>query len=143
MPKGNKDELLAQLLKARDTLDVAIGMINAGTSAAPPSAISQASKVAPNDPNIDFGMPPRAFFNKYAKDLSGPERFALVVAYLSKGDTEISVTITDIEDLWKKTTALLGAFNYAHSTRAKDRDLVNTIQKGTYRLRPNWRTVVG
>lgn len=92
--------------------------------------------------DIDFDLPERAFFNRYAQNLSGPERFALMVAYLAKGDVSKEILSRDVEDRWSKMTSFLGIFNRAHPTRAKDRDLVNSPKKGIYHLRPNWREIL-
>jgi hypothetical protein len=37
-----------------------------------------------SDRNIDFDIPIRGFIKKYSKSLSGPKKFALLVAYFQK-----------------------------------------------------------
>lgn len=140
MPNENNQQLIAQLQKIRELLDLVIDLVGSDKVAA--KAIARPKKISAQTATLDFDLPERAFFNRYAQSLSGPEKFALVVAYLAKGDESKEIPMRDIEDRWDKMTSLLGMFNRAHPTRAKDRDLVNSSKKGSYHLRPNWREII-
>jgi hypothetical protein len=85
----------------------------------------------------------RAFVNDHARQLSGPQKFALLLAYLSKGNPETEVAFTDIETNWNKMTGLLGGkFNRAHSTRAKDKGWVDSPKHGVYVILPSWEEIL-
>ena len=91
----------------------------------------------------NFSVPMRAFVNAHARQLSGPQKFALLVAYLSKGNPETEVAFTDIETNWNKMTGLLGGkFNRAHSTRAKDKGWVDSPKHGVYVILPSWEEIL-
>jgi hypothetical protein len=84
----------------------------------------------------------RAFVKTHARALSGPKKFALLLAYLSKNDPEKSVPLTDIESNWNKMTGLLGKYNPAHSTRAKDNGWVDSPKQGVYVIVPGWEVIL-
>lgn len=140
MQNASDQALFEHLSKIREMVDAAMAMLRK----------ERPSEAKPKKPvrhhggqdSLDFTVPARAFFNTYARLLSGPEKFALVVAYLAKGDVTKLVPLSEIESVWSKTTTSLGAYNRAHPTRAKDRDLVDSPNKGSYQLRPNWRSIV-
>lgn len=139
MQKENSQEILAQLQRMRELLNSAISLLG-GDEIAKESASRKLAR--PKVLDLDFELPERAFFNRYGQCLSGPERFALVVAYLAKGDMTKEVSSHEVEERWNKMTSFLGTFNRAHPTRAKDRDLVNSPKKGVYHLRPSWREII-
>jgi hypothetical protein len=94
--------------------------------------------------NMDFSMPIRAFIKKYSKRLSGPKKFTLLVAYLSQGDLEKEVKLTDVVENWDKMRSknLLGMqFNRFYAITAKDNDWVKTKKHGIYSLRPSWKGI--
>jgi hypothetical protein len=84
----------------------------------------------------------RAFVKTHARTLSGPKKFALLVAYLSKNNPEKTVPFTDIESNWNKMTGLLGKYNPAHSTRAKDNGWVDSPKQGVYVIVPGWEIIL-
>lgn len=87
----------------------------------------------------DLTLPLRPFMNRYAQGISGPRKFALLVARLSGGDSNAEVPGNDIERQWNKMKGLLGgAFNPAYSTRAKDNGWVDSPKMGVYILLPGW-----
>jgi hypothetical protein len=90
----------------------------------------------------NFSTPMRAFIKAHARTLSGPKKFALLVAYLSKNNPETTVVFTDIERNWNKMTGLLGKFNPAHSTRAKDNGWVDSPKQGVYVIVPGWEVIL-
>lgn len=92
---------------------------------------------------LDFSMPIRAFMKKHANRLSGPRKFVLLVAYLTKGDLNKRVSMIEVKKRWSRLTSLLGGeFNGAHSSRARENDWVNTEKAGLYHLRPGWKAIL-
>ena len=94
--------------------------------------------------NIDFDIPIRAFVKKYSKGLSGPKKFALLVAYFSKGELKKEIQLDEVEKNWNKMKSkqLLGMeFNRNCSIRAKENDWVETKKHGVYSLRPLWKGI--
>jgi hypothetical protein len=104
----------------------------------PTSVVSQKKSSA----KANFSLPMRAFIKAYARTLSGPKKFALLVAYLSKNNPKTTVPFTEIERNWSKMTGLLGKFNRAHSTRAKDNGWVDSPKQGVYVIVPDWEVVL-
>lgn len=90
----------------------------------------------------DFGKNPRAFFKKYAKDLSGPKKFVLCLAYLVKGDSTDIKTLDEVSAIWSSVHGLMGAdFKRMYGTRAKEYDWVDSPKTGSYTLNPNWSDI--
>lgn len=95
-------------------------------------------------PAVNFSTPIRAFVKKHASGLSGSQKFALLVAYLSKGDRRREVRTTDVEKHWNKMKPLLGGkFNSAHPTRAKEKGWVDSPKYGVYVILPGWEGIFG
>jgi hypothetical protein len=93
---------------------------------------------------IDFSLPVRAFVRTHAAgNSSGAARFTVLVAFLLKGAENADVPGETLRVEWSRLTAHLGAFNRAHSTRAKDRAWVDSPAPGLYRLGPRWREAFG
>ena len=78
----------------------------------------------------------------HAKGLGGAKKFALLLAYLAKGEVTKEIQLKDIEAAWSRMTALLGGFNRKYSSDAKEQGLVNTKKHGVYVLRPRWRDII-
>ena len=97
----------------------------------------------PRAASIDFDMPIRPFIKKYAKGMSGPQRFALLLARLVKGDLKKEVQLKEVEKQWNVMTALMDRmeFNRFFPSQAKDRDWVESKQRGSYNLRPSWKDI--
>src|SRR5260221_9885139 len=88
---------------------------DSGNAKQPAASRSQVSTT-----QVSFDMNILAFMNKYAKDLSGPKKFALLVAHLARGDIAAQIPYQDIRGQWNKMTTVLGGdFNPAHGNRAK------------------------
>ena len=88
---------------------------------------------------LDFSLPIRPFIKRYAKGVSGPRRFAILVAHLAKGDVKAEIAFKDIEKQWNKMTQLMGGrFNPAHASRAKDNGWVDSPRHGVYKLLGGW-----
>jgi hypothetical protein len=89
---------------------------------------------------VDFSKPVRPFVREYTKGKSGPKKFTILVAYFTKGNVSLSVSLNEIETQWSKMKSLLGGdFNRFYSAQAKDRDWVDSPKQGLYILRPNWK----
>jgi hypothetical protein len=92
--------------------------------------------------SVDFATPIRAFIKRFGRGIGGPQRFVLLVAYLTKGQARTEVAVSDIEAQWNKMKSLLdGAFNRAHGTRAKDHGWVDSPKRGVYVLLPGWKAI--
>ncbi len=71
--------------------------------------------------------------------MSGPRKFAILVARLAGGDTRIEIPFKDIEKQWNKMTQLMGGrFNPSHASRAKDAGWVDSPKHGVYKLLGDW-----
>jgi len=93
------------------------------------------------DPS-DFDLHIRAFVKKYARGMSGPRKFTLLLAHMAKGKTTSSIDLTEIEKQWNKMTTLMdGKFHQEYANRARDDDWVVPLKKGSYVLRPNWTMI--
>ncbi len=93
--------------------------------------------------NIDFSLNERAFIKRYASGKSGPKKFALLLTYLVKGDTEKDIKLSMIKKHWNKMTAktLLGKFNRFYPNEAKTRGWVNSKERGSYFLTNEWKNI--
>lgn len=90
----------------------------------------------------DFSLPFRHFINKYARRMSGREKFTLVLAHITKGKEKTETKLETILRAWNSMTGSLGEFNLAHTTRAKDKAWVDSPKKGVYVLLPGWREIL-
>lgn len=91
---------------------------------------------------LDFSLNIRAFVRKFVVHRSGPERFALLLAYLVKGELEKGIARSEIGKEWNKMTAknLLGnKFNGFYASEAKTRGWVDSPEHGIYSLANNWK----
>jgi hypothetical protein len=95
-----------------------------------------------NFTELNFSLNVRAFVKKYAKQLSGPKKFVLILAYLAKGEIKKGISLADIEKLWQRMTGLIGMeFNRSYALRAKDYGWVNSIKQGVYILTNSWKEI--
>lgn len=149
MRRGNSSadtDLIFQLERIKKLLEASIELARAGTSrrvVARKGASRRDTKKVSTD-RVDFSKPIRPFIKQHARRLSGPKKFALVLAYLSSGDPSKKVALEDIETCWNRMTAngLLGMkFNRFYSAAAKNNDWVNTEKNGLYYLRPSWKDI--
>lgn len=148
MPKGNstdpRQELVAKLRKVQslvsDCVDLAT-RLQSGSHKPAKSAGHRQHRVT----TVDFGVNQRAFLKRYAKKLSGgPKKFVAVLACLAKGDTNKDVPLSEIEQLWNKSSSksLLGMkFNRFFSTSARENGWVDSKKRGFYRLESSWKDI--
>lgn len=92
----------------------------------------------------DFALSARAFVRRYgARNLSGAQKFVLLLSWIAKGRTTSTVDIGQVRRDWARMTEPMGGtFNPAYPTRAGDRGWVEIPKKGTYRLRPTWTEIL-
>jgi hypothetical protein len=91
---------------------------------------------------VNLSTPIRPFVKQHARKMSGSQKFALLVAYMTKGDSHQEVQMTDVEKQWNKMKSLLGRkLNRAHSTRAKENGWVNSPKHGVYVILPGWKDI--
>jgi hypothetical protein len=114
-----------------------------GTGNTPAPAASHPSTHRPTK-RPDFTLPLRAFvITCGGRKMTGPAKFVLVVAGLTKGDTKVAVGTETIKKAWSKMTEPLGGtFNAAYPTRAKDKAWVESPKKGSYKLRETWTSIL-
>jgi hypothetical protein len=117
------------------------GVVELTPSTPERKAKQKAVPKAPKDVSLSFSLPIRAFIKRYAGRLSGPERFAVLVAYLCKGQLKKEVLGSEIEKQWNKMKPLLGGkeLNPAHSTRAKEHGWIDSQSRGKYVICPGWK----
>jgi len=100
---------------------------------------------APQARNLDFTLSCRAFVKEHVTHKSsGAQKFAMVAAWLAKGDAGAEVRYEDISREWKKAQGLLGGeIANVYGTRAKDNGWVDSPRTGVYVLRAAWREAFG
>lgn len=100
-------------------------------------------KTASPGRTVSFSGNERAFMNSHGRKKSGPEKFALLVAYLSKGKVGQEVAGDVISTAWNRMTQIMGgAFNGAYATRAKDKGWIDSPKRGAYALSDSWKDVL-
>lgn len=94
--------------------------------------------------DIDFSLNERTFVKRYVADKSGPKRFTLLLAYLSKGDVDKNIELSEIRKHWNKmaTKTLLGKFNRFYPNDAKTRGWIDSKEYGNYNLTNEWQNVL-
>lgn len=93
---------------------------------------------------LDFDLPDRAFIKRYVKGLSGPKKFVLLLAFMTRGATGKDVQLSELERRWNRMTssALLGyRFNRFYPITAREHGWVNVKKKGVYTLRSTWKGI--
>lgn len=92
---------------------------------------------------LSFSLNRRAFMNKYAKGLSGSQKFALLIAHIANGKSGHAISSDQISSEWNRIKGIVGGFNTAHATRAKERGWINAPKRGFYALSDTWKEVIG
>lgn len=99
---------------------------------------------SPSPLEVDFELPVRAFIKKHASGKSGPEKFALLLGRMTKGNILSIVAGSDLQSEWNSMTSLMGGkYNTAYPTRAKERGWIDSPKSGSFTLLPGWTEVVG
>jgi hypothetical protein len=92
--------------------------------------------------SVNFSSPIRAFMKRHARGMGGPQKFALLIAYMTKGDTDKQVRFADVKREWNRMKALLDCkFNPAHAIRAKEHEWVDSPKNGLYILLSGWKGI--
>ncbi|MBV6474994.1 MAG: hypothetical protein MOGDAGHF_00506 [Rhodocyclaceae bacterium] len=122
--------------------EVVLALRGGGNPAKTAKHASRAAKVKAvpvSAQNIDFTQSARAFVLAHGRKMSGPQKFALLVAWIAKGKTDVIVDIQRVQTDWNRMTAPMGGkFNPAYTTRACDKSWTESPKKGSYRLRSTW-----
>ena len=94
--------------------------------------------------NLDFSINIRAFMNKYAIKKSGPQKFVLLVAKLTKGEPNKDIKLVDIKKEWGRMSGktFLGPFNNFYSNTARTKGWVDSRKRGNYCLTSNWKEIL-
>jgi hypothetical protein len=147
MRKGNSqtERLIDRIEEARSALDAALLLLRADGKPSKRAESTKMSRAAPIKAGaLDFTTPIRPFVKKYSGGMNGAQKFTLLLAYLTKGDSEKTIALSEIELQWNKMTGkgLLGIkFNRFHPAQARDNDWVSTEKAGAYHLRPSWKEI--
>lgn len=101
-----------------------------------------ATKKSPHQ-ELDFSLNIRAFIKRYAGGKSGPKRFVLLLAYLTKGEVGVDIGLDKIGSEWKKMSAknLMGKFNRFYPNEAKTQGWADSKAHGTYCLTKAWKEI--
>src|ERR1700683_995691 len=70
--------------------------------------------------DADYELPLRPFIKRFGAKMSGPKRFVLLLAHLAHGKTGIPVQVAELQKAWNSMVGMMGVFNTAYPTRAKD-----------------------
>jgi hypothetical protein len=92
-----------------------------------------------NEVDTTLKMPLRPFAKRFAPGRGGPQKFTLLLAHLAGGRVGQAICLKDVVKAWNSMTGLMGNFNLAYTTRAKDSGWVDSPEKGFYTLLSSWR----
>ena len=118
------------------------------TAAAPRNPRKQTAAIGGSKASVsaivkfDFDGNPRAFMKKHAANLSGAQKFTLLLARLAKGDPAKTVSFGEITQTWAKMKGVLGKYNGAHALRAKENGWVDSPKTAIYVLSSAWKDAV-
>lgn len=91
---------------------------------------------------IDFNISKRAFIKNYGEGLSGPKKFVLMLAYLTKGKIGDEKSIEEIKNNWNKMTSLFECeYNSYYSITAKDNNWADSKKYGIWFLVKDWEKI--
>jgi hypothetical protein len=93
---------------------------------------------------LSFSLNSRAFMKKYAKGMSGSQKFTLLLAHLVQGKIGQEIAGERIASTWNRMKEVLGsAYNAAHPTRAKAEGWIDSPKWGRYALSNSWNEAIG
>jgi hypothetical protein len=78
---------------------------------------------------------------RQAHGMGGPQKFTLLLAHMVKGNTKQELALATVQKQWGKMTGLLGKWNPAYTTRAKEQEWVDSPKTGTYVLLSGWKGI--
>lgn len=128
-------EDLKELIKRVEILEDAVFKIKK----VPPAKTEQF------DPKeLDFTLNERTFVSRYVSDKGGPKRFALLLAYVTKGEIGKEVNVNDIITIWSRMSKkdLLGPYNRFYPNEAKTKGWVDSKKTGMYQLTKEWTSTL-
>jgi hypothetical protein len=118
-----------------------------GASGASPRTRRRAVKdpaIQPSAAAPDFDLPVRAFAKRNARSLSGPRKYAVLVARLCGGKVGQTISPREVERQWRSMTEPIGGdYNPAYASRAKNEGWVDAIDRDTIVLRKDWINALG
>ena len=132
------NKLVAALQQIRALVDEALGQTARARSSKPSKSKARALKSEAHAEAISFDMNLLAFMKKFASKLSGPKKFTLLLAWLTKGNLSAQIPYQDIDAKWNKMKTILGSSNPAHGNRAKAWGWVDS-EKGRWKLTSTWK----
>lgn len=109
---------------------------------APAAVASHSAASANTASDLSFDLPVRPFMKRFGADMSGPKRFVLLLAHMAHGATGTPIQISELHKAWKTMVGMMGDFNTAYPTRAKDNGWVDATKQGTYTLLPGWMEIL-
>lgn len=109
-------------------------------SAAAKRRVAKAPRVV--SARSDFSKPARAFMHLHGRNRSGHEAFALLMAWMTKGETGKEVRVEDLRREWDRMRGVLGGFATIYATRAKDNAWVDSPERGVFVLLPDWEELL-
>ena len=139
-----KTELVKRLEQMRTLVDDCLAELSVSKTKSPKARPGRTQTTRDIKP-IDFSVQVKAIVKRYARRMSGPEKFTLLVAWLTKGDQKVEVPLNAVVALWNKMTArdlLGGKFNHFYPNQAKTNDWVESKKTGKYSLRPSWKEIL-
>lgn len=139
----DRSKIRKNLLEIKALIDQCLADLDSSKSRR--GAKSTENSHAASTTQVDLDVPVRAFVKKYAKGMSGPKKFTLLLARLAQGDLKAEIALSDIVRSWNKMRAssMMGMnFNRFYPGQAKTNDWVDSGRKGFYKLRPSWRRIL-
>jgi len=87
----------------------------------------------------DLDLDKRAFLRRNAKNLKGPGKIALLAFFITKAQNQ-SVSSNKIENEWNNVKSILGKYNPAYLTRAREYGFLkkDDTKKKYYKLTNSW-----
>lgn len=141
---SNKD-ITARLLEARAILDDCIKVLLKGVVQKTRTSSKKVNDLKlTREAKLDFGLNERNFIKNYAKGLSGPKKFTLLLSFMAKGKVGTDIALDSIRSKWGKMTSknLMGyEFNLNYPTEAKTRGWVDSKKSSFYHLRDKWMSI--
>jgi hypothetical protein len=145
MSKGSSANLVlrpADAERVQALLEEALALLGKQPSLSERRPKTKASRPASSE-RLSYTLNVRAFMRRYGANLGGAARFTLLAARLANGKVGLGVPLKEIEAHWKKMTTVMGPYNPAHSTRAKERGWLDAPKYGVYSLSDHWIGALG
>jgi hypothetical protein len=133
----NRAKVISTLEQIKALADGALSEIN---GAAREGKSRKIETPKPKPPGLSFNTNILAFMKSHAAGLSGPKKFTLLLARMTKGNTSQEVPFAELEKQWNKMKVVLaGRFNGAYANRAKANGWVDSPKFRTYTLSDSWK----